>query len=141
MYSESLNDNDPDMGLAPGGYMKQEIYDDDYGFEDWNQDQRGRCFVHLANALTWHAITGAQPPHPPFTAEAYTRAGLPWFEYYDADRKALEGAARLGGLESVAKRGERLGEKPLPENQTVEPSNVVELAPKRVGDQVREGVF
>lgn len=141
MYAESLGDDEPDMGLAPGGRMKQEVYDDDYGFGDWDTSRRGRCFVHLANALTWHAITGAHPPHPPLTAEAYTRAGLPWFEYYDADRRALEGADRLAGLESVARRGERRGEKPLPENRPVEPDNVVGLAPKRVGDQVREGVF
>src|SRR4051794_11980884 len=40
-----------DMGLAPGGRMKQEIYTDPFGLDDWDQTQRSRCFVHIANSL------------------------------------------------------------------------------------------
>lgn len=31
-----------------------------------------------------------------------TWAGLPWFDYYGGDLKALEGAEKLAGLDSVA---------------------------------------
>src|SRR5215510_11716462 len=37
-----------DMGLAPGGRMKQEIYKDPYDFDDWDTTQSSRCFVHIA---------------------------------------------------------------------------------------------
>ncbi len=130
-----------DMGLAPGGEMSQEIYDDSHKFEDWETRQRSRCFVHLANALVWHAITGAHPPTPPPTADTYTRAGLPWFEYYDADRKALEGADTLKDLKSVAEMGKQKGDVPLPENESVQPQNVKVLKAKRKGEEVREGTF
>ena len=128
-----------DMGLSPGGRMKQEIYEDERPFHDWDT-RRARCFVHLANALVWQSVTGRQPPTPPLTAKAYTRAGLPWFDYYGGDREALEGSTKLQGLESVARLGRRKGEVPLPENEPVDPSRVVRIEGRR-GAEVREGVF
>jgi hypothetical protein len=131
----------PDMGLAPGGRMRQEIYDDPHGFEDWDLRHRGRCFVHLANALVWRAITGDQPPTTPPTAEEYTRAGLPWFEYYAADRKALDGGAALKGIRSVATIGKSRGAVPLPENESVTPERVITLRKGLGKHQVRDGSF
>lgn len=131
----------PDMGMAPGGRMTQEIYDDEHDFRDWDTDHRSRCFVHLANALVWRAITGDDPPTTPPTAEEYRRRGLPWFDWYDADRKALEGSSKLAGLESVVERARRLGGVPLPENETVAPDEVVDLGPSKRTDVVREGRF
>ncbi|MGB1816873.1 MAG: hypothetical protein ACPHJ3_16055, partial [Rubripirellula sp.] len=54
----------PDMGLAPGGRMKQEIYSDPYGLNDWDIEAGGRCFVHLCNSMVWQSMTGAVPPRP-----------------------------------------------------------------------------
>ena len=71
-----------DMGLAPGGRMRQEIYDDPFTAADWDLSASSRCFVHIANSLVWRQITGAAPPTVPPTAEEYTRAGFPWFEWY-----------------------------------------------------------
>jgi hypothetical protein len=139
MLAESPGDYD--MGLAPGGKMEQDIYDDELRLEDWETRQRGRCFVHLANSLVWQSITGAPPPSPPLTAEAYTRAGLPWFDYYDDRHQAVEGAAKLNALDSVTQMGKKKGEVPLPENTSVDPQNVIPLKPKRTPDEVREGRF
>jgi hypothetical protein len=128
-----------DMGLAPGGRMEQEIYDDPHKAEDWETRHAGRCFVHLANALVWRAVTGENPPTTPRTAEEYTRAGLPWFAYYAADSQALDGAERLRGLKSVVELGKEKGDVPVPENASVDPGLVVTI-PRR-GDAVREGTF
>jgi hypothetical protein len=130
-----------DMGLAAGGRMRQEIYDDPQKFGDWDTAHRARCFVHLANALVWRAITGDAPPTVPPTAAEYTRAGLPWFEYYDADRKALEGGDGLRGVKSVAEIGRAKGDVPLPENESVDTLNVVKLRAGLKKGEVREGVF
>src|SRR5262249_2817999 len=35
------------MGLAPGGRMKQEIYEDPFDLDDWDTAHTGRCFVHI----------------------------------------------------------------------------------------------
>jgi hypothetical protein len=130
-----------DMGLAPGGEMTQEVYEDDYAFSDWDLRHRGRCFVHLANSLVWRAVTGDDPPTKPPTAAEYTRAGLPWFELYGVDLKALAGAPLLAGLESVAQMAARKGEEALPENASVDGANLVRLRTESAGDKVREGAF
>ena len=88
-----------EMGLAPGGRMKQKIYDDPYGINDWESGHSGRCFIHIANSLVWHASTGVNPPTPPPTSKEYANAGLPWFEYY-SDASALEGSNILKGVKS-----------------------------------------
>ena len=88
-----------EMGLAPGGKMRQEISEDPFDFDDWDLEHSSRCFLHIANSLMWQAITDSAPPLPPPTAEQYTSAGLPWFDYY-SDQSALGGSERFKGLKS-----------------------------------------
>ena len=92
------------MGLAPGGLMRQEIYEDPFGIDDWDQEQYSRCFVHISNSLVWRAITGEEPPTAPPTASEYTDAGLPWFDYYKRQ------PGRRGGLGRTRQAQERATE-------------------------------
>jgi len=131
----------PAMGLAPGGRMRQEIYDDPHALTDWDQDHAGRCFVHLANSLVWRQITGEQPPTVPPTAREYTNAGLPWFEYYADGLSAVEGSGILQQLKSVMPFGKHKGDVPLPENESVHATPIVELRRGLRKGQVREGRF
>ena len=66
-----------EMGLAPGGRMRQEIYDDPYGLDAWDQRHASRCFISILNSGQWRAITGERPPNRPPTAAQYAAAGLP----------------------------------------------------------------
>ena len=130
-----------EMGLAPGGRMRQEIYADTWRTEDWDTAHSSRCFVHIANSLAWRQITRTDPPTVPPTAEEYTRAGLPWFELYEERESALGGSAILRGLKSVLQMGKEKGDVPLPENASTDPSNVVHLRKGLRENQVREGAF
>jgi hypothetical protein len=132
-----------EMGLAPGGRMQQEIFADGSPLEDWDQRQRARCFVHLANAPQWRAITGDAPPTEPITARDYERAGIPWFEFYAADLHAppLSGAGILARLKSVAHLGRTKGQTPLPENDPIQVERVVKLRRGLKRSEVREGAF
>jgi len=131
----------PDMGLAPGGRMRQKIYRDPFDLADYDTGNASRCFVHIANSMVWRTITGSAPPTVPPTADDYTRRGLPWFDYYDGDAKALGGSGILGALKSVVGLGKEKGDQPLPENTPVDPTNI-KLIRKGLGsDQVREGRF
>ena len=118
-----------EMGLAPGGQMQQEIYDDEYGLDAWDEQHASRCFVTIANSMQWLAISGEHPPTIPPTARQYTDAGLPWFDYYDGDRKAITGSESLAGLKSVAATGLEKGKSPLPENDPVDVPEVLRLTP------------
>jgi len=132
----------PDMGLAAGGSMRQDIYRDRRPFRHWNTAVSSRCFVHLVNALIWRQITEEEPPGTPATAQEYARHGLPWFDYYAADQEALEGGASLQGIRSIAQLAADKDEAPLPENQSVEVDVVEQVGPaKKSPDEVREGVF
>ena len=130
-----------EMGLAPGGRMRQEIYTDPRPLEDWDTRASSRCFVHIANSLAWRHITGAEPPTAPRTADEYTRHGLPWFDVYGEGRTAVGGSGILGGLKSVLQMGHEKGESPLPENTSTDPFNVVQLRKGLRENEIREGVF
>jgi hypothetical protein len=130
-----------EMGLAPGGRMRQEIFTDRRPLEEWDTRTSSRCFVHIANSLAWRHITGAEPPTAPRTAEEYTRRGLPWFDYYDERQTAVGGSGVLNALKSVLQMGRDKGEVPLPENTSTDPSHVVHLRNGLREHEVREGVF
>lgn len=125
-----------EMGLAPGGLMRQEIYEDEYGFDAWDLDNSSRCFIHIMNSTQWNSATGKAVPGEPPSAKQYTEAGLPWFDYYDDQLNALKGGDALAGLDSVAAKGIKLGEKPLKENEVVDPQNIKSSGPvsSEVGD-------
>ena len=126
----------PDMGLAPGGRMKQEIYDDPYGLYAWDQEHPSRCFVTIVNSTQWMSITGEPPPTRPPTSRQYTDAGLPWFDYYGGDAEVISGTEKLAGIKSVAQIADEKGDE-LPGNEPVEVSNVVKVGGTRA-NQVRE---
>ena len=130
----------PDMSLAPGGRMEQEIYDDPYGIDAWDLRCSSRCFVTIANSEVWKQITGLNPPTVPPAAQDYTAAGLPWFEYYGADAIAVEGAQRLSGLKSVFQFGAGTQNKSLGENASIAISSIVKLGARR-SNAVRESTF
>ena len=119
--------------------MKQEIYDDPYGLDAWDQRHASRCFVSIVNSSQWRAITGERTPNKPPTAARYAEAGLPWFDYY-SEMEPVDATDTLQGVASVAAIGAQKGEPPLPENETAPVGNVIPLArrPSRRNRQVRE---
>lgn len=126
-----------EMGLAPGGKMKQEIYKDVFKIDDWDLENGSRCFVHITNSVTWAAITGQLPPHQAPTAQDYTHAGLPWFDYYDADAKAVKGSSKLAKMQSVQKLSQEKGS-PV-SNEPLSKEKIVKLG--KDPNRVREGDF
>lgn len=99
------------MGLGVGGSMRQEVYKDDRPLSDWATTAAGRVFVHLVTPPEWRRITGEAPPPSPVDRAAYTRAGLPWFDYYDEDAADLDPTDALGEVKPV---GDWLGDDHTP---------------------------
>lgn len=121
-----------EMGLAPGGAMRQEIYDDPHEFKDWDRETGSRCFVHILNSTTWSGTTGELPPTEPRTAQDYSNAGLPWFDYYAKEVNALAHPSKLTELKGI-------GKQPTDEDGPVKPPKVIHLVTSK--DTVREGKF
>ena len=136
-YSAALYEPEAefDMGLAPGGLMRQKIRADDNGLETWDTTASSRCYVHIANSQGYEALTGHAPPTHPPSAKAYSEAGLPWFEYYDEQGPHLPGSKKLAELDSVAAKGIKKGEQPLPENDPVTPKHIKKLGKHMVREE------
>ena len=128
------------MGLGAGGKMKQQVFGDPYGLSDWETGSKTRCFVHLADSMTWRAITNEAPPTVAMTAEDYTRHGYPWFDYY-TDDAALKGTKVLKGVKTVKEVGKAKGVPSLPENASASPQHVHVIPAATHGKQVKDGVW
>lgn len=109
-----------EMGIGAGGRMKQQVFKDPYGLEEWSRKSDGirRCFVHLANSMAWQNITGEKPPETPITAAAYEQYNMPWFDFYSDDLQAKKGAKLFKGIKTVKDKAKEKGLKGvLPENK------------------------
>ena len=124
------------LGIGAGGTMRQEIYDDERPVSDYETDGT-RIFVHLSTAAQWRQITGEEPPVTPVSARAYIEAGLPWFDYYNADADAddLPPSQALTDVKAV---GDWLGEDGDLEGLQ-QPQWVVPVGPDKKGTPVADG--
>ncbi len=89
------------MGLGAGGRIQQEIYRDRFKKSDWRALPSARAWVHLVAAGHWFALTGERAPSTPVDTDAYNRAKLPWFDYYDAELQDVAVSAALAGVQTV----------------------------------------
>ena len=118
--------------------MRQEILDDPYGLDAWDQRHASRCFVTIVNSAQWMAMTGERPPTSPPTARTYNDMGLPWFDYYGGDAQAVAGAEKFRKIASVAQVAEEKGEIPMPDNESIDVTHTIKLG-NHGARQVREG--
>jgi hypothetical protein len=126
-----------EMGLAPGGRIRQEIEKDPYGVDVWDTSVSSRCFVHLVNSRSYVALTGHAPPTEPITAKQYKEAGVPWFDHY-VNGDVLGGSEKLAGMDGLASAMMKKGKK-LPDNAPIQIAGTVQLGEKK--ELVREGEF
>lgn len=127
-----------EMGIAPGGQIRQQIYADQFKIQDWETEEFSRCFVHIANSITWRQITLTPPPMKPPTAKQYTNAGLPWFDYYDHELTELDGTEPLERLLSVNTLKRMWTGKKLDGNKSCDPKIVIPIRNGLKKNQVRE---
>ena len=59
-------------------------------------------WIHLCDAVRWLQITGELPPQKPLTAEENAKHGMPWFDFYRDDLKAIDGSPALAKLKSIS---------------------------------------
>jgi hypothetical protein len=115
--------------------MRQDIEADPHGTAVWDLEHPARCFIHLANAEQWQAITGEPMPTPPISPAEYAREGIPWFDYAAPGPKA-PGSGTLSGLKTVAEVEEAFG-RTLPDDRPI-PIDRIRRLPTRGRDTVRE---
>ena len=86
-----------EMGLGKGGKIKQKIYEDPHGIEEWVDKPEKTVKIYLINASEFAEITGQILP-PPVTAEQYN--GI-WFGLEDEALKSVPGNPIFDKLKSA----------------------------------------
>lgn len=136
VYLMAVQSPAPEMGLAAGGRMHQEIYKDKRELHVWDMRNGSRCFVTIANSLLWKSITGENPPHVPLNAKQYANYGIPWFEYYK-DAPSLDGSKILAGVKSIGSFPNEAGGTDH-SSIKIDPDNVVRASNSERSSIVRE---
>lgn len=88
-----------ELGIAPGGLIKQCILEDPYPESTWDIDRAISFNVQILNSQLFQQITGIAPPDTPISAQTYASHGLPFFDIYN-ETSMVEGD--FGDIKSVA---------------------------------------
>lgn len=111
----SLPERNVEMGIAAGGSIKQQIFEDEYGITTWDKDSFLALNIHIVNSAVYEEITGQKAPTSPITAEEYAKRKLPWFAHYDETRRTVSAPKIFQKALSVfqidAARGKTVGHK------------------------------
>jgi hypothetical protein len=126
------------MGLAAGGRMRQDVYQDPFGRDVWDVATPGVVCVHIVNSEQYLAImsNGSEPPGTPVDAAAYTAHGLPWFDLYDEHHARVASSDRLSRVTSIAGMDRKRGKPPREDDHSID---VPEGQLRRIGRQSRQG--
>jgi hypothetical protein len=124
----------PDMGIAAGGRIDQNIIPDAYGRETWDPENYGRVYVHIVNSMMYREITGEEPPATPVSARSYAEHGYPWFALYDEGKGDVEGGEVLAGIASVKEKDAALGFSSQQDDGSVDPGTIIVLKGGEVSD-------
>lgn len=109
-----------EMGLAAGGSIQQEIVEDQYGVETWDENCTGKIYVRIVNSVMFKKITGREAPPSPICAAYYTACGLPWFHYYDENVTSLLPSAILGKIKTIGQLDKIRGIFNKKDNQSIQ---------------------
>jgi len=69
----------PEMAVAAGGKIKQEIVVDNLG-ELWQSGRTTVFNVQILNSILYRSVTGEDPPTKPIDAKTYKQHGFPFFK-------------------------------------------------------------
>lgn len=122
-----------DMGMGAGGFMKQEIFEDKYGFDHWDTTNSQKVFVHLLNSLQYEYVTGKPNPNKPLSPKDYNSYNYPWFNFY-SEEPVLKGSDLLGKVDSIASLEVKTNTNILGDNSSlsISPHKITEVGKKTV---------
>ncbi|EFC42305.1 predicted protein [Naegleria gruberi] len=90
-----------EMGIAPGGSMKQTLVADPYTPQFWDEQSKARIFVHLVNTKMYTQITGKRPTVSPISKETYLKLNYPWYEHYVEESGTIPSSEILSDINTV----------------------------------------
>jgi hypothetical protein len=104
-----VSTEDEEMGIAAGGRIKQQILEDSYGAESWDEAIFRDVVIHIVNSEVYQRITGLHTPPCPITADSYHRYKIPWYSDYDEKAKAVAPVGVFKRILSIGKIDQHRG--------------------------------
>jgi hypothetical protein len=86
----------PEMGLAAGGVIKQAIIRDPG--RTWRKLETKTFNVQIINSLHFRDVTGERPPNTPIDARTYVQLGYPFYSIYEEPSNV---AGNFEGIKSI----------------------------------------
>ena len=109
-----------EMGIAAGGRIKQQIHEDSYGAESWDEEVFRDVVIHIVNSEAYERITGLPAPPCPITVDHYARHKIPWYSDYEENVRAVAPAGvfkRIFPIGQIDKKRGVAPDAPLPKHE------------------------
>ena len=126
-----------EMGIARGGKIKQQIMEDTYGAESWDEAAFRDVVIHIVNSEVYQHITGREAPPCPITQEQYRSSKIPWYSYYKEKAPTLSPAAVFKRVFSIGQIDKSRGvteEKVLPRRE-IQPEEILRIRTSSLEDR------
>lgn len=128
-----------EMGIAAGGRIKQQIHEDSYGAESWDEAIFRDVVIHIVNSEAYERITGLPVPPSPITADHYARHKIPWYSDYEEKVPSVAPAGIFKRILSIGQIDKNRGvasEEPLPKRE-INPEEIVRIRTPTVDERFR----
>ena len=118
-----------EMGIAAGGSIEQQIIEDTYGVESWDETSYRDITIHIVNSEMYERMTGLKAPETPISEDDYREYGIPWFSDYQEEATTLAPAAAFKHLRSVAQidMNRRVSGEEFRSNTFVQPGTILRI--------------
>lgn len=90
-----------EMGIAAGGAIKQQIFQDTFGASTWDVSARRCLTLRIVNSQAFTQITGLPAPSSPITRAEYDKQRIPWYSAYDEKARVVGAAGAFRRLLSI----------------------------------------
>jgi hypothetical protein len=92
------------IGIAAGARLRQKIHRDDWQPSIWRRENSVLVPIQILNSVAFESLTGMLAPPTPITAEAYIKAGIPFYAAGEDPEEAavVNGKGLFEAIKSVA---------------------------------------
>ena len=126
-----------EMGIAAGGTIRQQILEDTYGAESWDEAAFRDIVIHIVNSQVYQQITGREAPPSPISAEHYKRCKIPWYSDYKEKAPSLSPVAMFKRILSVGQIDNTRGiakDENRPKRE-IQPEEIVRICTQNLEDR------
>lgn len=126
-----------EMGIARGGKIKQQIMEDTYGTESWDETAFRDVVIHIVNSEVYQHITGREAPPCPITQEQYRSSKIPWYSDYKEKAPSLSPVAAFKRILSIGQIDKNRGvaKDEAPPRREIQPEEILRIQTPTIEDR------